>query len=185
MLVYNNMSGDFDDTRYLVSSSGAYDVPDVQGGTGFGIVAGWRESRGALEFGYQRSNHNTFSSFGDIGESEASYNVIDMNFKMDVFQKIDVLAQNRLKPYILLGLGLPWLTIKDSMTEGGSLEDETFWGFALNMGAGMAYYFHPQWAVTGGVIYRWNWFGSVEGTELANSLSESALGFTVGVAYTF
>jgi hypothetical protein len=49
----------------------------------------------------------------------------------------------------------------------------------------VAYYFHPQWAITGGVIHRWNWFGSVEGGSVDDSLLEKALGFTLGIAYTF
>jgi len=184
-LVHNGMSGDFDDTTFLVSPPDVYDVPDVDSGAGFGVMAGWRSSKGALEFGYQRSIHDTSSSFVDIGDSEASYNVVDLNIKFDIFAESDLFARHGLRPYLLVGLGIPWLTIEDSMTDGYSYDDETFVGFCLNAGAGIAYYFHPQWAVTGGVIHRWNWFGSVEGESIDDSLKERALGFTVGIAYTF
>lgn len=179
MFAYNNMSGDFDDSTYFVSYSDAYDVPDVDSGSGFAVVGGCRADRFAFELGYQRTSHDTSSSFSDMAESDASYSVIDLNFK------IDVLAKSKLRPYVLFGFGIPWLTIEDGSTDGESYEDETFVGFCLNAGAGVAYYFRPQWAVTGGLIYRWNWFSSVEGESLDDSLSESALGFTVGVAYTF
>jgi len=172
LFVQNNMSGDFDDSGFLVSSSDLYDVPDLGDGTGFGVVAGWRDARGAIELGYQRSMHDTRSSFVDIGDSEASYNVVDLNLKLDVFQKADFLARHRIRPYLLLGFGIPGLTIEDSATDGSSLEDETFIGFSLNAGAGVAYCFHPQWAVTGGVIHRWNWFRSVEGEDIDDSLKE-------------
>lgn len=177
--IHNSMSGDFDDTIVLVGPSGGVDVPDVDNGPGFGVVLGWRGEKVAMELGYQRSIHDTFSSFVDIGESEAAYNVVDLNFKIDVF------ARNKLRPYILLGLGIPWLTIEDSATAGEGLEDATFFGYCLNAGAGVAYYFRPQLAVTGGLIYRWNRFTSAEGTSLEDSLSEGALGLTVGIAYTF
>ena len=112
-----------------------------------------------------------------------------MNFKVDVF------AHDQVRPYILFGFGFPWLTIENGLAELDydyylddyvlSFEDETFFGFALNAGAGLAYYFHPQWAVTGGVIYRWNWFTSAEGSDLDDNLLERAFCFNVGIAYTF
>lgn len=179
LFAYNGMSGDFDDSVFYTNGSTVYDVPDVDDGMGFGLILGTRTSKGALELGYQRTSHDTNSSFVDIGKSTAYYNVIDLNFKFDVF------AQKQLKPYFLVGLGIPWLTIEDSQTNGVTYEDETFVGFDLNLGAGMAYYFHPQWAITGGVIYRWNWFGSVDGESIDNSLLEKALGLTVGITYTF
>lgn len=181
--VYNSMSGDFDDTKFFTGPGVGIDVPDVGSGVGFGVVAGVRSGRGAVEFGYQRSTHDTVSSFTDMGEggkSTAAYNVIDLNVK------IDVLTKSRFRPYVLFGVGIPWMTIKDSvMDAGGGIEDATFVGFCLNAGAGVAYYFRPQWAVTGGTIFRWNRFGSAEGTSLESSLTENALGFTVGIAYTF
>jgi len=179
MFVYNNMTGDFDDSTYYVTYSDLYDVPDVDSGSGFGAVMGWRRDRGSIEIGYQRTSHDTSSSFTDMAESDASYNVIDMNLKVDVF------AKSRVRPYILLGVGIPWLTIEDGSTDGDSYDDETFVGICLDAGAGVSYYFRPQWAVTGGLIYRWNWFTSVDSTSLDDNLSESTLGFTVGVAYTF
>jgi hypothetical protein len=182
---FNIVTGDFDGSTFLVSSSAIYDVPDVDSGPGLGLVLGCRFERGAIEVGYQRSIHTTHSSFVDVGESTAAYNVIDFNVKFDVLQSVDFLARHRIKPYVLFGVGIPWLTIEDSATHGYSLEDETFVGFDLAVGTGVAYYFHPQWAVTGGLIYRWNWFGSVSGATIADSLTEHALGITVGIAYTF
>jgi len=58
-------------------------------------------------------------------------------------------------------------------------------GFASNVGAGVAYYLHPQWALTGGPVYRWNRFSSVEGNDFDNALSEKAFGLTFGITYTF
>jgi hypothetical protein len=185
LATYNIMTGDFDDSTFLVSSSAIYDVPNVDSGPGLGFILGCRAERGAIELGYQRSVHTTHSSFADIGESTATYNVIDFNVKLDVLRGVDFLARHRIKPYVLFGVGIPWLTIQDSATHGYSLEDETFVGFDLAVGTGVAYYFHPQWAITGGLLYRWNWFGSVDGSTIADSLKEHALGITVGIAYTF
>jgi hypothetical protein len=179
------MFGDFDNTVSYYGYDEIYEVPYVDDGTGFGVVLGARTEKGAVELGYQRTRHDTISLGGD----EASYNIIDLNFKVDVF------AHDQVRPYILFGFGFPWLTIENGLAGLDydyylddyvlSFEDETFFGFALNAGAGLAYYFHPQWAVTGGVIYRWNWFTSAEGSDLDDNLLERAFCFNVGIAYTF
>ena len=179
LFVNNKMSGDFDGSTFYTSPSKAYDVPDLDDGTGFGIVLGYRLKNGAIELDYQQTTHDTSSSFMDVGKQKATYHVIDLNLKFDVF------ARDRLRPYILVGLGFPWITITDSATDGSSYDDETFTGFALNAGIGLAYYFHPQWAITGGLVYRWNRFSSIDGKSLDNNLKEKALNLTVGIAYTF
>jgi hypothetical protein len=180
-LTKNNMSGDFDGSgKYYTTTTELFDVPDLDDGSGFGFVLGHRDQKAAVELGYQRSRHDTSSFFIDMGENDASYNVIDFNFKVDIF------ARNKVRPYILFGFGIPWLTIEDrGMIDLGSYEDITYMGWALNAGAGAAYYFRPQWAVTGGLMYRWNWFTRAEGASLDESLFEKAFCFNIGVAYTF
>ncbi len=199
-----HMSGDF-------NGKGGYDdmgeilgVPDVDNDTGFGFVLGARGAGVALEWGFQRSNHETSSLLLQPGyttegpvffdQSEASYNVIDMNLKIDVF------TQKRIRPYILFGIGYSWLTIENNLfdyTEDlwsvepgdedelkGTFDDTTFGAFNLNLGCGVAYYFHPQWAVTTGVIYRWNRFEPWE-VFLDDALSEKVFSLNIGIAYTF
>jgi hypothetical protein len=179
LYVNNGMSGDFDDTLFAYTATDAYDIPDLDDGTGFGIVLGGRVPKGAVEISYQRTTHDTSSTL--LGDSEATYNIIEFNLKFDV------LARDRLRPYIQLGFGIPWLTIKDGQIDLYDLSqsDETFYGFALNAGVGLAYYLDPQWAITGGIVYRWNWFSSVEDADLEDNLSENALNLTIGVTYTF
>jgi hypothetical protein len=187
-LTDSRMSGDFDNTRFYSAPGELVDVPYVDNGTGFGVVLGGRIPKGAVEFGYQRTRHDTLSLL-TLSEGEATYNIIDLNIKVDVF------ARDQVRPYVLFGFGFPWLTIENAHIEEEydyyfgdydlSFDDATFFGFALNTGAGLAYYFHPQWAVTGGVIYRWNWFTSAEGKSLEDNLLERAFCFNVGIAYTF
>lgn len=177
--VYNIMSGDFDDSTYFRSSDMVIDAPDVASGYGFGFVAGSRTGAGAVEFGYLRTTHDTRSSFVDIGKSTATYNVIDLNLK------VDLLTQYRVRPFLEFGFGIPWMTVKNSALTPGGFEDATYVGVCLNLGGGVVYYFHPRWALTGGLLYRFNWFTSGEGRYLDSSLSEGALALTVGIAYTF
>lgn len=185
----NQMSGDFDDSKdplYSTSNLDRLDIPDVDSGAGLGILLGVRmpNAKGAVEIGYQRSRHDVSGVFYDYyGGGGASYNVIDLNIK------IDVLARDQIRPYILFGFGIPWLTIEDDIYNWPygpmDTEDATFTGLCLNVGAGAAYYFRPDLAVTGGIIYRWNRFSSAEGGKLEDALVEKALCFRVGVNYTF
>ncbi|MGE5296006.1 MAG: outer membrane beta-barrel protein [Solirubrobacterales bacterium] len=196
MFAYNWMTGDFDDRIPITyeeeeDQSDVFDIPDVDDGAGFGLVVGRRYDWISLEFGYQRTVQDTYSSLwtdvgGDavllIGDSEATYEVFDLNVKIDVF------AMDRLRPYVLLGGGFTTLTIEDSRSaDYGETwnKDADYSGYCLNAGVGVAYYFHPQWAVTGGFIHRWNEFNHLKGDLLKHDLAERALGFTVGLAYTF
>jgi len=180
--VYNCMSGGFNDSGFYMLSDRLADVPDVASGMGFGVMGGIRGNSGAMELGYQRTTHSTRSSFTDLGvggKSTATYNVADWNFK------IDLLRQYKVRPFIELGFGIPWLTLKNSaVTASGKVENVTYWGFCLDLGGGVVYYFHPQWALTAGILYRWNRFSSAAGDNI-EALSEGALGFTLGIAYTF
>lgn len=176
---YNIMRGDFDDTLYFTDGTWIYDVPDVDDGMGAGFIFGIRYDFGCLEIGYHRTHHDTSSSITTIGESEAAYNVVDLNVKYDIF------AGKRIKPYLLAGIGATWLKIEDSATDGTVYENETFYGYEINLGAGVSYYFHPQWALTGGVIYRHNWFSGLSSGTLSETQIEKAIGLTFGISYTF
>lgn len=195
LFAHNSMDGDFDDT-YTISyrdsdRTDEFDVPDVDDGAGFGLVIGRRFDWMSLEFGYQNTTQDTYSSLwtldGEevvllIGDSEATYQVFDLNVKIDVF------ARDRFRPYVLLGGGLTTLDIEDSRSEGPGLpwnKEAEYSGYCLNAGVGAAYYFHPQWAVMGGLIHRWNTFNHLKGARLDNNIHERALGFTLGLAYTF
>lgn len=184
LFAYNGMSGDFEDLGLIFEEGDLDDetvdgdvvfVPDVDNGAGFGVVLGRRFDKLSFELGYQRTAHDTF-----FDDSDAAYNVVDLNVKIDVF------AADRLRPYVLLGGGFSWLTIEDNTLEpDDTLDDTDFSGFCLNAGVGVAYYFDPQWALLAGLIHRWNWFTHVDDGRLDPDIEERALGFTVGLAYTF
>jgi opacity protein-like surface antigen len=202
--IKTHLSGDFKGIHYYDAIGEILVVPDMDNDTGFGFVLGGRGAGLALELGYQRSIHETTSGWADpfyidegpvfFDESEASYNAIDFNLKVDVF------AQKRIRPYVLLGIGYSWLTIENGLFDytddlwsvepndedelKGSFDDAFFDAFHLNFGCGVAYYFHPQWAVTAGLMYQRNRFDSWD-ISLDDTLSEEAFCLSVGIAYTF
>jgi hypothetical protein len=179
--VQNRVGGDFSAITYLETSSEVLDVPDVDPGYGFGISLGNRGEEGAFEISYQRSTHDTHSSFIDIGDQDGYLNIIDFNFKFDVFPKKQV------RPYILLGFGFPWLTITNSLYDSyeDSYEDATFIGISGNIGCGLAYYFTPRWCLTGGMTYRWMSFMTAEGRSIEDDLDAGGPCLRLGIAFTF
>jgi len=186
MFVSNQMSGDFDDTGIYEAKDEAdldlFNVPEVGNGTGFGLYLGRRLDRLSFEFGYQRTVHDTTSVIPVIGKQDGVYNVVDLNVKFDL------VAQGRLRPYLLIGGGIPWLTIENNKSPDDGVtwdKDMRFVGGCLNAGIGVSYYFHPQWALTAGLIQRWNWFTHGEGARLHPRLDERTLSLMAGVAFTF
>jgi hypothetical protein len=186
MFVYNQMSGDFDDRLIFESTDEAdlnlFNVPDVDNGAGFGLYFGRRLDRFSFEIGYQATFHDTSTVIPEIGNADGIYNVVDLNIKIDLF------TQSRLRPYLLIGGGIPWLTIENSKSPDDGVtwnKDVRYVGACLNAGVGVAYYFNPQWALTAGLIHRWNWFTHGESASLIGGLEERTLGLTTGLAYTF
>ena len=179
--VYNQVGGDFDDSSVLVSFPTIYDIPDVDPGIGFGLALGRRYDKGAIEVSYQRSTHDTTSSFIGVGEQKGYLNTLDLNFKIDVF------AKEKIRPHILLGFGFPWLTITDSQVElyGVKNKDETFSGLSGNIGFGLSQFMNPQMCVTAGVMYRYMMFTSVDGLSIEDDLSAGGLSFRLGLSFTF
>ena len=199
--IKTHLSGDFDGVSGAALPGEILYFPDMDNDAGFGFVLGGRGAGLALELGYQSSKHETSPIRLDtvegpifFNESEASYNSIDFNLKVEVF------AQKRIRPYVLLGIGYSWLTIENGLFDytddywsvepndedelKGSFDDAFFDAFHLNFGCGVAYYFHPQWAVTAGLMYQRNRFDSWD-ISLDDTLSEKAFCLSVGIAYTF
>jgi opacity protein-like surface antigen len=184
LFAYNDMSGNFSDSFAFRSESESdreqFVAPDVDDGAGFALVFGRRFDWISLELGYQSTTHDASSRLA--GDNDATYSAFDVNVKIDVF------AQDRLRPYVLLGGGLPWFDIENGRSEDDGVtwtEDAEYRGYCLNAGVGLAYYLHPQWAVMGGLIHRWNFLNHLKGDRIDDDLTERALGLTLGVAYTF
>lgn len=177
-LAHASVDGDFNDTIFYSSGFADYDVPKVEEGGGFGFAMGGRFPRMAVEMLYQRTVHDTHSSFVDIGDQTAYYNSIDFNFKLDLA------AQTSLRPYFLVGFGIPWITIENSKYDG-LYSDETFYGIAGNLGGGLAYYFTPQLCINGEAIYRWASFTQVDSESLDDHLSSEGPIFRIGMSFTF
>ena len=148
-------------------------------------ILGYRYERAALELSYERTSHN--GSFdGVIGKATFQQVNIDARYFF--------LTSARIQPYVLVGGGIPWLTIQ----EGSFLEDEpeggvgdgTFNGFALNTEFGVTVYPHPKVGIVLGYSYRPIWFHRVTGItdtryDLRPRFRESSKGAVFTTLFTF
>ena len=178
--INNTIGGDFDDSLLYTDGTTIYNVPDVDGGNGFGVTLGATWPAASVEIGYQRTMHDTDTILPGVGEQDAAFNAIDLNVK------IHVIRESRFRPYVLLGFGIPWITIDNNMVNSdGSLDDETFTGISGNVGGGLAFYLTEQIFINGQAMYRWSSFGSIEGNSLDDNVGASGPSFSLGLGYTF
>jgi hypothetical protein len=178
---YNTISGDFDGNSFLASATEIIIIPKVEGGVGFGALLGLRFGKGALELSYQRSEHDA-TWLGAKGT--VAYNIVDIDFKL--YPSIN----SQLQPYLLVGMGIPWLVVHDGAATAFEVSDATLLGIGLNIGGGLAYYIQPKICVNGGIIYRWINYSSATGVSSASNdieggLDGSGLTLKIGIAFTF
>lgn len=149
-------------------------------------VLGYRYERAALEFSYERTNHQ--GEFAEIGAGEATF----QQFNVDT--RWFFLTHGRIQPYFLAGAGFPWLSIKDGSflldDPDSAFGDGTFKGYAVNTEIGVTVYPHPRVGVVLGYEYRPIWFDRATGVtdtpyELRPRFRESSKGFVFTTLFTF
>ncbi len=166
-LTYNTISGDFDGNSLLASATEIIAIPKVESSTGFGALLGVRFKKGALELSYQKSEHDD-TWLGTKGTTV--YNIVDIDFK------IYPSAESQMQPYLLLGMGIPWLVVRDGAFTATAIGDATLTGIGFNIGGGISYYFQPRICVNGGVIYRWISYSTATGVSEASNTIQDGLG---------
>jgi len=178
---YNTISGDFDGNSLLASATEIIVIPKIESGMGFGALVGMRFKKGALELSYQNSAHDA-TWLGAKGT--VAYNAIDIDFK------IYPSTESQIQPFLLFGMGIPWLVVHDGAATFSAVGDATLRGFGFNIGGGVSYYFDPRICVNGGVIYRWINYSTATGVSgvtntIQDGLGGSGLSFKFGVTFSF
>ena len=149
-------------------------------------IIGHRYEKAALELSYERTSHN--GAFGDVGTGKATFQQVNVN------TRFFFLTSGRIQPYMLLGGGFPWLTIKDSSFLANEPEagigDGRFKGYALNTEVGVTVYPHPQVGIVLGYDFRPIWFDHETGIsdtqyELRPRFRESSRGVVFTTLLTF
>ncbi len=117
-------------------------------------ILGYRGEKAAIEFSYDRTNHD--GTFLDTtGEA--------------VFQSINVDGRyyfatgGRVQPHVLFGGAFPWLRVKDGSFLHDDVGDARFRGYGINTEAGVTLYPHRQLGLAVGYSYRVMWFDRASG----------------------
>ena len=183
LIGYQSIGGDFKGNSYIsVPSLGEQDnIPEIDGGMGFGIVGGFKRGKGALEVSYVRSTH-------DGSYLGTATDVVFQAFNFDA--KYYPLPYIPTQPFLLIGLSVPSLKAENVSNSGlYGIDDAKFTGIGLNLGAGILLKFTPRMALTGTVGYRWISYGWVKGAsnekiDISN-LNGSGMMFHAGLVYNF
>lgn len=188
---YNTVGGDFDgETLLTLQDSDTIAVlPKIESNYGYGILLGVREARTALEFSYLWSNHK--GTFQGV-ESEVEY------YLFNIDGKYYFLSDKPIQPYLLGGMTCHRLVVKNGKTTcdiscqtGGNYANDAVWqGVGLNLGSGIAFYLHPRWSLSGGIIYRWIEIGYesdvvASDQHTGKKVDISGLNFIISTAFAF
>jgi hypothetical protein len=177
----------------LVSGTDLLVVPTLQSNYGFAVTLGHSFATSAVELSYERSTHASSAAFSLrvpglpgllVFENESAYNRITIDYKRFLARRW------RLQPYLQIGFGFPWLTVREGGLVGGAVVNATFSGVGADAGAGALFFVHPRMAIHGGAAYRYDLYLSARGgggnwSEIQDTLTAHGLNVVTGVSFLF
>jgi hypothetical protein len=119
-------------------------------------VVGFRARPFALEFSYERTNHQ--GTFLDE-PGKATFNSVNVD------GRVFFLTHGRIQPHVVVGIALPWLTVVDGSADEvtGDIADARWRGPGLNTEAGVTIFPHPRIGISVGYAFRLIGFRRVKG----------------------
>jgi hypothetical protein len=118
-------------------------------------VVGFRARPFALEFSYERTNHQ--GTFLDA-PGEATFNSVNVD------GRVFFMTAGRIQPHLVVGLALPWLTVVDGSSDDTlEVADARWRGPGLNTEVGITVFPHPRIGVSIGYAFRLIGFRRVKG----------------------
>jgi len=183
LLAHSTIGGDFNGDTMLVGFDEAILIPELDGGSGYGLALGQRWKYFGLELNYLQTGYDASVLGVDWGEADA--------YAINVDLKYFPVPKWRLQPYLLFGLGRAWIDVEDaSFDAGGDFDDATFSGSCVNLGAGASYYFRRDLSLDFGLVYRWmkmNEASGIRGDEqtIDDPLEADGTRAVLGLTYTF
>jgi hypothetical protein len=188
-LPYTTIGGDFDGTRaLLVPDIEKFVLPDLDANIGFGFTLGYArvspEKLGyAGEFSYQRTSHDDSKPIPGYVSYDAVQNVFNFDFK-------GLYSLNEVEPYLLIGVVIPWLKVKNAALDVASsplqITDATFRGIGFNIGGGTDFFMHPRISFGARLVYRFIHYNTAEGYErytIDGGMSGSGLNISGIITY--
>jgi len=179
---YNTIKGDFDGNSGFAGASDVIIVPEIDNGKGYAVLLGFGFSpEAAFELSYQATKHN--SKWLGVG-FDVDYSAVDLDFKYSLNATQDT------QPYLLIGLNVDTLVVKDgSASISGQIGDATYTGTGFNLGVGVDQYLNPHASVGLGLAYRIVDYDHGEGVlgkgKLGDTLNGNGFGLLLDAAYHF
>jgi opacity protein-like surface antigen len=136
-------------------------VSGINSNIGFGFLVGHREGDVALEVSYWRSDHSTYWAPGTPSSvtGTATYQSVEVNLKRYLF------TEQRVQPFLQIGLGNPWLNYPDGSTDGTNVSAFSLSGLGFDVGGGVEIYIDNVFSIVGGLFYRWGTFDHAYGIQ--------------------
>jgi hypothetical protein len=137
--------GDFDGRLVLWCFDKAFFVPEMKNATAFGFGVGFKRNAWLWELLYVNSRHP--SAFKDRDGSSVYRSV-------EIDGRTFLVKDSAIKPYILVGISVPWLTVDQGAEMYGLKYRATYFGLGLNFGGGIILDIAPFLFMSGGLAYR-------------------------------
>ena len=160
-------------------------LPKIDEQQKFKGILGYRGRMAAVEFSYERTKHDgTFFE----GTGEATFQAVNLD------GRFFFLTNQRVQPYVLVGGGFPWFTVKDGSfledNPDAGFDDGNWNGFVLNTEVGVTIYPTPQLGIAVGYGYRAFWFDRATGItdklyDLRPRFREESKGVVITGLFTF
>jgi hypothetical protein len=184
-VIYNEVEGDFDGNKSLVSSGGnvTIDLPSVDPGLGGRMSGGYRWSQAKVELAAEYSSHD--DSFQGVDHS-ATYWSYDMNGYYYLPSPWE-----RVKPNVMGGFALPTIELHHSSTSGAFTGDGHLYGYGFNLGGGADIYVTRNLSIDVLGFYHWTRFTTAAGvgtgyhTIHGGDIDGDGWTLSVGAAWTF
>jgi len=159
--------GDFDGRLVLWHFDKAFFVPALNRATALGFGLGFKRKAWLWEILYVSSRHP--SAFEDR-PGTAFYRSVEIDGRTFLVKDFPA------KPYILVGIGVPWLRVDPGAELNGTASRASYIGLGLNLGLGMIIEITPALFVSGGGLVRAAGFYYVSGEGKGRDISDLSVG---------
>jgi len=186
-----SFEGDLSEDLVLWHFEKAFFVPKLEGAFGLGLGFGFKKPAALWEIEFIRSSHTADLK---VGQSQATVTSIEVSGKSFLLRYAPC------QPYLLFGIHIPWLRVKNGSQLYDTVSNATYYGIGLSLGGGIVIHLLPRLFINGGIVYRYLGFLYVfgegkgrdindlrvghDGPEWGKLLRTQSLGLSLGIGFT-
>lgn len=163
-----SFEGDLSKDLVLWHFDKAFFVPRLGRATGVGLGFGFKKASALWELEFIHSSHKT-NLQGK--ESPSQFNSIETS------GKAFLLKNAPFQPYLLFGINIPWIHVKNGSQLYDTVSNATYYGMGLNIGGGIVIHLLPRLFISGGIVYRYLGFLYVSGEGKGRDINDLRVGY--------